>query len=418
MSYSPVMIVRVGEVVITDRSFPRQLSLTHTHKAEGGKELELVVANPDLELIDDPNFQEGVEVTWRFGYPDRLSPKYVGKIYEVNPSFDARSGMTLTLRVYDAIAEMRQQKRQKVWRATTEGEAKITESDIAERIAADYGYNIDSEATALYFSEIAQDDYDFDFMVKLTESARAKDASKNTPYRVWLSANNTLNFRPAPLYNAPRRSYRYFLDNERPELLDFRPKSKGYRPGETGVSETVVRDAGPNGATEGSATNETESGRVVSGKVIINAITGEVTTEDHKGDVEGDPGNVDPLHDSTSAQVKAGNKRNAQELKTLEASATVIGEPSIEANDTLEFLNLGLKYSGLYLVNEARHVIGQNGYQTELELGKNAIKGKGAGREGTAPGHSEASGQEAGQQEADDNQRVRVNAITGEVELP
>lgn len=417
----PVIIATIGGYSLSSTALT--LSLKHIEKGDGGKEAEIVIANPDLALIDDANFQEGVEAQWRFGYMGLLSKLYKGKIYQVEPSFDGFRGLTLTLRINDAIADMRGSRRSTVWRSVTEGEAKLTESDVAEMIAAEYGYNIVSEETSLYYTEIAQSGYDFDFIAnELTRTAKAKDPNKPGPYRLWFDAENTMHFEPVPLGKTPRRTFRYVTENEDPSLLSFSIRTEAYKPGDTAASETTVTDIAPDGENlEGTATNDEENDRHVMGRRTISGVTGkdhkewvDPTIEEH-GLIGPAPASSDLQYTEDHADAEAKNTQNEAELGNLKAEIKVIGDPTLIANDLVTILNVGKKYSGAYLAEEVHHEIGRQGYVTRLVCSRNADNADPNAATGTEDAEGRDVDTEASDEENPDVQRREIDGVTGEV---
>ena len=413
----PVIMATIGNRALSRTTLT--LSLKHIEKGDGGKEAEIVIVNPDLELIDDPDLQEGVTATWRFGYLGLLSPLYTGKVYQVEPSFDGWTGLKLTFRINDAIAEMRGKKRTTVWRSTKDGEAKITESDIAEMIAAEYGFNIVTEETALYFTEVAQSDYDFDFIAnELTKTARAKDPNKPGPYRLWFDPDGTMHFEPVPLHEQPSRTFRYTTETTDPALLSFVIRTEAYKPGETAGDDTLVADIGPGGEDiEGLAANDEENTRVVMGRRNISGVTGASWTETDEahGEIEPAPAAFDAQYTPEHAKTAAQNTRNEQEMGDIQAEFVVLGDPGIGANDLVTILNVGRKYSGAYLVEEVHHIIdAQGGYTTRLVCSRNADNADPNAAAGTDEAEGIAVETEASEEENRDKYRRQIDGTTGQ----
>ena len=60
-------------------------------------------------------------------------------------------------------------------------------------------------------------------------------------------------------------------------------------------------------------------------------------------------------------------------MKFITGTASTIGVPELRAGCLVELQGLGPRFSGIYLIDEATHSIGDGGYQTELSLNRNAI---------------------------------------------
>lgn len=395
MRSDPGVLAKVGSLNLSEVLNPYVMSIRHTEHANGGKEVELVIENVNLELIDNPNVQEGQRIEWMFGYPEQMSDKFSGTVTSVVPTFDADSGLTLTLICNDAVAEMLHKKRQKVWKQVTEGKAQITESDIVIRIARDLGLNPDVEPTKTKYSQLSQNDYDWDFIQKLAETATPKAAGKQTRYVAWVDEQNKiLHFKPMDIAKKPSRKYSYFLETENPTLLKFEPRTKTNTPDDTGNTETVSKAVNPNKPapktpTEAPivsnvASNTTNTNRKGIGKYTINPIDGKFTyTKDASGETPkkenlagaqlGDPSTQDQLHNLDNTVATSENEHQASEMDQIEAEVEVLGDPTLRANDMIEILNVGRRFSGSYYTHNVTHEISGSGYTTKAELRRNAI---------------------------------------------
>lgn len=402
--YSPVYLVRISGISLTDQfesggsRGTRVVSLEHRELGDGGRELKLTIANPALDLLDDDAFQEGAPIEWRYGYPDQLSDLYSAKITVVEPNFDAYSGLTLTFYAYDAVTKTVSTTRQSVWTSETvtfaAEDAKVTESEVVQQIAADLGMNADVEPTKDYRTSFAQNDTDWAFMQSLTASAIAKDASKQQQYRLWFSADsNTLHFRPAPLNDPPRGVYRYFTETQDPVLLSFSPQISTTKPDGSGTNTTAARDVNGEGVAVNNEDSSEESERsALAGFVVADQIPGEYEMHHGPQEIQEVPAAADPVATEPGASQAATAAAGAT-LETLTANLSVIGDPRIRANDIIEIRNVGLRFSGKYLVDEVTHTVSR-GYVTEMTLKRDGtnLQGDGTGTSEEATGANTTEG--------------------------
>lgn len=416
--YNPIILAKIGSLDLSNIDNPLTMTLRHLEKANGGKEVEIIIENINLELIDHPDIQEGSQVEWMFGYPDEMSDKYSGMVTTINPTFDADSGMTLAIICNDAVAEMLQKKRQKVWKQTDESTAQITESDVVKRIADDLGLQPDIEETKLQYSQLSQNDYDWDYIQKLAETSVPKNPGIQAPYVAKIDEQNkVLHFKPMSIGGDISRTYRFFLEIENPTLLKFEPRTKTNNPDDTGNVGSVVKTVNPNATIEGSsdpsfggdiesllgggntntstgsstppvvantANNETNTNRLGTGRYTINPVTGEFTpvaetsnetkeTENLAGEQLADPSTQDMLFNVDNSIGVSENTHQASEMDQVEAEIELIGDPLLKANEMIQILNVGKKFSGAYYTHQVTHEISGSGFITKAELRRNAI---------------------------------------------
>ena len=63
--------------------------------------MELAVTDRNLQFVDDPLFQEGNDISARFGYVDNLSPNKKAVIKEIDYDFPEDGDPTIKLKAFD-----------------------------------------------------------------------------------------------------------------------------------------------------------------------------------------------------------------------------------------------------------------------------------------------------------------------------
>lgn len=409
--HKPILMARIDGISLTDRIGPKGVYMEHTESGKSGKEIKLMLANPGLELLDDPHFQAGKTIEWRFGYPGNLSPTYSAKVFVVEPTFDPWNGFTLTFYAYDAITTLLGGVRQKVWRHPTD--AQVTQSWVVEQIAKEYGLQTDIEETKNFVTEIAQSTSDFVFIRDiLAPDAVAKNPERSGAYRVWIdSLDGILHFRPAPAYLKPKKTYRFFTETENPSLISFRPKLNIQRPDDAGAANTKVRDiTGAGEVLDEESTPENAKRVTTPGTASLNEVTGEWSFNE-AGAVREDPTSADPVSNSSNAKDRGDASLSKKEESGIETEIVLIGDPQLVANDIIEVTNVGRQFSGAYVCDEVRHVINvDGGFTTTVTAFANAAKDNAGGTladTGATDGGTQAN------PEASDSVAV-FNEITGE----
>lgn len=449
MRFGPGALVRVGTLNMSDVVEPHVMTFKHTARSNGGREAEIVIENVNLDLIDHPQLFEGVEVQYRFGYPENLSPLYIGKATSIIPNFDAGAGLTLTIIVNDAVAEMLKKERQKIWKQIFKGKAQITESEVVKRIAADLGLTADVEETKTMYSQLSQSGYDWDFIQELAVSARPLAPNKQTAYVAWIDeTNKILHFKPAPLEKGPKRKYKYFTENEDLQLLRFEPRTKTNTPDDTGKDDTTSKAVNPNPPVEKKnvrpdmppvdprivdnyARNETNPNRLGVGKYIVNEVNGKIDKDGSgenpdrrtiSGKQDGDLTTQDQLYNLDNTVITSENDHQTSELNTVEADLEVLGDPQLDVNDMVEIINVGKRYSGVYYLDEITQTITpDNGYVTSAAMRRNATPVSSAhpdfkGLQVNAHGESSDGKKDTDTSQTD--QQGEIDPVTGTVKPP
>lgn len=362
--YNPVLMVTCNGWSLTDPEDPYVISLEHRELGDGGKEVKITLANVGLELLDNPNLQEGKILEWVFGYPGNISPVFTATLFVTEPTFDAYSGLTLTLYGYDAVAKAVWKQRTYTWRDLGLT-AEITHSEVAELIAEANGWNVTVEPTREYVTEVHQagiSDWELLHDV-LAPDAVAADPNKPGKYRVWFDeADNRLYFAPIDLTAPPVRVYRFGVENEDPVLLHFRPRVNTSKPEAQAASDTNVSDVDGHGnVVEASAAKQTELGH-------YRVDAPHLTVEHQSAPATSDPASDPP----STTEGQAGVEQAEKQLEYIEADIVVIGDPYIRANDIISVWDVGQKHSGRYLVDEVTHTIGSSGFTTDISGKKDA----------------------------------------------
>jgi len=80
---APVVLVEINNTRVSRDLTDRLVAFVYEDHEAALDLLELTLADPYLQCLDDPLFQEGHDIRVRFGYADHLSPTKVGVIKEI-----------------------------------------------------------------------------------------------------------------------------------------------------------------------------------------------------------------------------------------------------------------------------------------------------------------------------------------------
>jgi len=197
--------------------------------------MEITLADPYLQFIDDPLLQEGNEIRARFGYADDLSPTKVGVVKEISYDFPETGVPTITLKAYDKGCKLSAEQVQRVW----ERSGGIRASDIAMTLATEHGFTPVVTPTVDRFQRLHQSKQsDAQFLRQLARTARAVDGKGSTGY-VFYVEGDELHFHPRGLEQPPVMALEYFTSRDG-VLRSFRPQTHTQGEAAGGTSTTAV----------------------------------------------------------------------------------------------------------------------------------------------------------------------------------
>ena len=342
--------------------------------------MEISVTDRYLQFVDDPLFQEGNEITARFGYADNLSPKKVAVIKDIDYDFPETGEPTIKLKAYDKGHKLAGKQIQRVWQKSAPG---ILYSEIAEKIAAEHGLAPIVTKTVGGHLRVAQGNLsDAQFLKALAAKSREKDGKGVTGF-VFYIQDDELHFHPRKLQSRPGMALEYFTDREG-VLRSFTPstQSQGVKGAGT-ETKAVGVDPRKKGHVEHAANNASTADRTSLGKktYLVDGNTGEPKfRKQESGKITQSFERSESFHEEPRqepAQDKAEGHFKETELRQVEAAAVTIGIPTLHAKQNIEIKGVGRKFSGTYYCTSVRHIFG-DGYSCELKLKRNAL-GKGAG---------------------------------------
>lgn len=217
--------------------------------------LELTICDRNLQFVDDPLFQEGNEIHFRFGYAGNLSDLHIAIIEDIEYDFPDGGMPTVTLKAYDKSTIMAKSGEQKVWQAAAPG---LRYSDVATQIAQKHGLTPIVTETHGKHLRIPQDGVtDAKFLKTLAGKARTADGKGGFVYFV---QGNELHFHPKGMDDAPGVVLEYFIGGTG-TLRSFKPKSNKQESDKSKSVKAVGVDPRAKKTVTHTASNDTETGR-------------------------------------------------------------------------------------------------------------------------------------------------------------
>lgn len=392
--FSPRVFLKANDAFAVDL-LDHMESFEFSEEDKKPNELRIVTANPGLKFSDDQRLAEGVNFTVRWGYAGDFSETKYVSIAKVDAPASGNPPK-LTMVAWDVRMAMNKEARPRNW-------GPLSSSQIAEKIAAAWGLKTSIE----WSDDLRQKDRiqpanttDIQFLQQLAESIN---------FDVYIDGN-VLHYHPLLLKKPAKLIFEYFTDWTG-TLKEFKPTVKMSKPGSVGVSGANAQKG-----TSKSESSSSNDGPVAGGYVVSKA-SGAVT-----GTFVGPPGVRVPAggsslkNPSAESDVLRGQAFGAKQkidMKTVEATATVIGTPRLKARDMIWIEGVPKTHSGAWRVQSVKHKITKDSYLCELKLSRNGI-GKGSNAASNAnnkkPSDNNSNGSNGG--------GVNVSKATGEVFTP
>ncbi|MDQ3805104.1 MAG: contractile injection system protein, VgrG/Pvc8 family [Acidobacteriota bacterium] len=295
----------------------------------------------EFKLVDADTLKEGTEVEVRVGYVDSLASMIVGEVTALEPEFHVGEAPTLKVQGYDRLHRFRRGRR-------TRSFTNMKDSDIAAQIAGDLGLRSQADDTSVTHDYVLQSNQsDIDFLL-----ARARRINFEVTVK-----DKTLNFRKAASDNSKVVSLEYGLT-----LKSFYPRLTTIGQ----VSEVVVQgwDFKTKEAIAGTARQGDQVSKM--GQKLGVAIA-EDAFKQSKAVVVDRP----VFSEGEAAQIAKG-KFNEMAADFINGEGVAIGNTALRAGEVVELLGLGRRFSGLYYVTAATHVVNHTGYTTRFNAARNA----------------------------------------------
>jgi phage protein D len=323
------------------------LNVAVSQYVEGASAFTLTLNNwhsdrQEFKFVDADTLKEGTEVEVKVGYVDALASLIVGEVTALEPEYPVGEAPTLRVQGYDRLHRFRRGRR-------TRSFANMKDSQIAEQVAGDLGLRSQVEDTSVTHDYVLQSNQsDIDFLL-----GRARRIN----YEVTVK-DKTLQFRKAANDKGKVVSLQYGLT-----LKSFYPRLSTLGQ----VSEVVVQ--GWNFKTKEAISGKARQGDEVS-KMSGDKL-GVAISEDAFSQTKAVVVDRPVFTEGEAAQIARG-KFNEMVVDFVNGEGTAIGNTEIRAGVVVELLGLGRRFSGLYYVTSATHVINEAGYTTRFTAARSA----------------------------------------------
>jgi len=296
----------------------------------------------EFKYIDGPQFKEGIKLEVKLGYDDNVVSLIKGEVTTLEPEFNEGEAPTLKVEGYDSLHRFRRGRKTKSY-------LKQKDSDIARKIASALGLSAQVEDTSIQHEYLLQNNLsDIDFLLERARRIR---------YELIIEDGKLL-FRKAANQQGKVVSLEFGLS-----LRSFYPRLSTV----TQVSEVVVQ--GWDMKAKKAIVGNGRKGDVVSkmsGQKLGTEITESAFFAAKSVIVD------TPIVSEGEANQIAKGIFNDMAIEFITGEGTAIGNGDIRAGKVIELLGLGQRFSGLYYVTSATHVIDSTGYSTKFTVERTA----------------------------------------------
>ncbi len=307
---------------------------------------EINMNTQEFKWIDDSRIKPGTEFVIHFGY---AMPKNLGlirgKVKALSPGFPTAGNPTLTIEGFDLSHDL--QKTQVKFKDT-----EVTYSMVAEEIARKNGLKSgEVESTKITHAKVErnknEDDYallkrfseeiGFEFFVR-DKNLYFREPKDN------LSGDISFEFRKNFISFSPRMSSSTLINEVKITAWNNKEKE--------GISETAsINEIKNSVGFPGFDTAVEES----QGKKISVKLEGKI---------------VQSKEEAKSLAIAELKRRNRG---FIEGTLECIGNPQLRPGMTVNIEKVGRRFSGVYYVTNAKHILGNEGYKTTLEVRRSVL---------------------------------------------
>lgn len=359
--FAPAFKVQVNGTSLNADVSKNITDVSVTHELGSTDSFVLTIANPYPQMrwthtSDAGLFREGNAIVIEMGYVGNMQLLMDGEITRISPSFPENGSPTLRVEGHSRMHRLQGSRRTRTFQ-------RMTDKQIAERVAQDLGLTPQADDTATQHDYVIQfNQTDLDFL---------RERAQYIHFEVRVEGR-TLFFRQAQ--KPQSKTY----------TLVWRNPSKSFRPGTQvlplksfnpalntlhQVSTVIVRGYDPKNKREivgraGSGDEETKMGGSQVGAQVAATAFGSRTEEVR---VDG------PIASQEEADRRARAIYNQRALELVTGKGATIGLPDLHAGVVIELDGLGPRFNGKYYVTQTTHDLGSSGYTTSFMVKRNAI---------------------------------------------
>lgn len=305
------------------------------------------------EFIDSPDFIEGVDILYQFGY---LSYKIIDKATATIKTLKIRYAQTIDIEVValDAGNSMKQSTSCKIWK-------NMKASDMVAKIVKRYGLDLISVPTKKVYNNLPQGNRtDFEFIRYLT-------TIEDSGTYIFYVKDQKAYFVKRDLTVDPSILFQYGDPDGTSKIISFdvNQEDTGKTKAKTKATTTGIDPLTKKKIKEDGAAGEALGDYSINSEGDLSDLEASNTTGKNI------PHPAKSVEDAKNVASKA--KKDA-ELEGLTATLVIEGDTLVRAGDVIGITGVAKKHEGNWYVKKVAHSITTGGYIVTLYLQKNATK--------------------------------------------
>jgi len=342
------------EVLIDGQKLPeatmgRILTARVSYSLDRSDMFKVTFNDNDFSLQNSKKFEAGKEITVKLGYNQKFEKMIEGEIVRLDFSYETGSPITMTLIGFDRMFRLNRTKHSRSF-------IKMTDSQIAQKIASEMGLQADVESTS--------EKFDYLFQNNQSNLNFLKQRAKRLDYEVEVEGKKLI-FKKAR-HERRKKSVDLVWDRT---LIEFHPKIDATKI----VDEIEVTGWSPKTKKliKGVAKAGDEK-KPIGGDSGSSALKGKFKSSNSKSF------KVDaPLVSQEEADSIAKARLNQINMEYITGYGVAVGEPKIQAGKLISIDGVGDMLNGEYYIVACEHIFSTRGYRTYFDI-KRGVHGSGS----------------------------------------
>jgi uncharacterized protein len=301
-------------------------------------------------------FREGSSVKIALGYVDDLQDMIEGEITKISPSFPSDGVPTVAIEGNTLMHRLQGNHNTRTFQG-------VSDKQIVEKIAQEANLQADAEDPQVQYEYVMQPNQtDLDFLRERARKLhfeilvqdkklifrRSQESQSKSYTLIWAHTQRAIAMGSNTL---PLSTFSLQMDASKPATS---VETRSYNPA---AKQAFVSKAGPSEQTSAMA-GKNKGGDVTNAAFKRERKQVHVTT---------------PFGSQSECDEHAKAAYNNQAMGLVSGTAETIGVPDLRGGQLITLLGVGLRFEGDYLIDEANHHIGSDGYKTSLTVKRNAV---------------------------------------------
>jgi len=301
-------------------------------------------------------FREGNAVVISLGYVDDLQSMIVGEITEISPTFPAGDIPTVQINGRNLLHRLNGTNNTRTFQG-------VSDKDIVEQIGQKLNLQVEADDPGVQYDYVIQPGQtDLEFLRQrakkihfelLTDGKKLifRKSQESTPKTYSLVWAQTQMMAATGSNVLPLTTFSLKMNATAPAT---KVQTRAWDPAS---KQALISNA--TSSDQGSLMKGSQSG-------------GDVSQNAYKTDREV-INTTTPFATQSECDEHAKATYNNKAMGLITGSADTIGVPDLRAGSVVQMLGVGPRFEGYYLIDQATHTSGGNGYTTQLQLRRNAV---------------------------------------------